>query len=229
MERVYNPEFRYTHKNPYHDKLEEFSQFVLRDNEAESWAGRWQSEIFANNQNVVTEIGTGNGKFMMEYCQDHPEHNFIGMDYRFKRSFHLAKKLSSLGLNNFRYLRARGERLQFMFGESEVSDIFYFFPDPWPKKRHNKKRLFQQPFLEQAYKVLKPGGVLWVKTDHDGYAEWMQEVINQQKLFQLDLATKDLRNEFPDSFLARYTTKFESIFLEQGTKIKGFVLRSLKS
>ena len=57
----------------------------------------------------------------------------------------------------------------------------------------------------------------------------MQEVIDQQKLFQLDMVTRDLRAQYPENFLAQYTTKFEKIFLQQGIKIKAFVLRSLKS
>src|SRR5690606_27029527 len=132
------------------------------------------------------------GEFMMEYCEKNPDANFIGMDFRFKRSYALAKKLAQHPTKNFRYLRGRGERISFMFGESEVDKIFYFFPDPWPKKRQWKRRLFQEHFLECAHKVLRPGGTLFVKTDHDGYAEWMAEVIAKSPLFELKMVSKDL-------------------------------------
>jgi tRNA (guanine-N(7)-)-methyltransferase len=136
----YRADFKYTHDNPYHDKLAVFDSFVLRDEEAESNVGKWK-QMFQNNQPLEVEIGTGYGEFMMEYCQKNPEINFIGLDHRFKRSFGVAKKLDKLEHKNFRYLRARGERIEFMFDESEVQSIFYFFPDPWPKTRHHKKRL----------------------------------------------------------------------------------------
>ena len=115
-------------------------------------------------------------QFMQAYCLEHPQYNFVGIDYRFKRSYALAKKLSELPHEekNFCLLRAKGERVAHIFGKNEVDRLFYFFPDPWPKTRHHKKRLFQAPFLEEVQKVLKPGGEICIKTDHDGYAEWMQ-------------------------------------------------------
>lgn len=223
----YRPDFKYTHDNPYHDKLAIFDSFVLRDEEAESNVGRWK-DVFLSDRPLEVEIGTGYGEFMLEYCQKNPDINFIGLDHRFKRSYGLATKLNKLEHKNFKYLRARGERLEFMFDENEVQSVFYFFPDPWPKKRHHKKRLFQKPFLDACHKILKPGGILYVKTDHDGYYEWMLEHIKEEKRFEVLLQSRDLRNEYPEHFLSQFTTKFEKIFLGQGTLIKSLVLRNLK-
>ncbi len=223
----YQKDFKYTHTNPYHDKLGVFDSFVLRDELAETNVGKWH-EQFGNNQPLEVEIGTGYGDFMLDYCQKNPEINFIGLDHRFKRSFSLAQKLDKLEHKNFRYLRARGERLQFMFNESEVQSVFYFFPDPWPKKRHNKKRLFQKPFLDACHKVLKPGGTLFVKTDHDAYFDWMLEELKDEKRFEVLMQSRDLRSEFPEHFLSQFATKFEKIFLSQGTLIKSIVLKNLK-
>lgn len=220
----YRPDFKYTHDNPYHEKLEIFDSFVLRDEEAESNQGKWNL-MFRNNHPLEVEIGTGYGEFMMEYCQKNPQINFIGLDHRFKRSFSVAKKLNQIEHKNFRYLRARGERIEFMFDPDEVQSIFYFFPDPWPKNRHHKKRLFQKPFLNACHKILKPGGNLFVKTDHDGYYEWMLEHIKGDDRFEVILISKNLRQEFPNHFLSQFTTKFEKIFLSQGTLIKSLVLR----
>ncbi|HLE12855.1 MAG: tRNA (guanosine(46)-N7)-methyltransferase TrmB [Bdellovibrionales bacterium RIFOXYD12_FULL_39_22] len=225
---TFNDDFVYTHDNPYHEKLAEFSHFVLRDKEAEKFKGRWRQEVFANGRPIVAEIGSGHGDFMAAYCSDHKEINFLGMDFRFKRSFQIAKKLAQLSLSNFRYLRARGERLNYMFAESEIDSLFYFFPDPWPKRKQQKRRLFQEHFLETAYKVLRPGGEIFIKTDHDGYAEWMMEIIAKQQLFELTFFSNDLRGEFPEHFLSQYITKFEKIFIGQNMKIKAFVLKSKK-
>jgi tRNA (guanine-N7-)-methyltransferase len=223
----YRQDFKYTHDNPYHDKLAVFDSFVLRDEAAETNVGKWH-EQFGNSHPIEVEIGTGYGEFMLEYCQKNPQINFIGLDHRFKRSYGLATKLAKLEHKNFRYLRARGERLQFMFAENEIQSVFYFFPDPWPKTRHHKKRLFQKPFLDACHKVLKPGGILFVKTDHDGYYEWMLNQLKEEKRFEILLQSRDLRAEFPEHFLSQFTTKFEKIFLGQGTLIKSIVLRNIK-
>lgn len=229
---LYKKDFKYSHKNPYHDKLIEFDEFVMRDDEAESHSGKWNQGVFKRNAPLCVEIGTGYGHFMLDYCEKNPNVNFIGMDFRFKRSYNLAKKLDAHPHKNFKYLRARGERIQFMFEEGEVEKLFYFFPDPWPKKRHHKKRLFQQPFLEAAYKVLRPGGNLFVKTDHEGYADWMVEYMNKPEaleLFDVKLQTLDLYNEAQDHYLASFQTKFEKIFLKKNEPIKAFELVSRKS
>ncbi|MFT6069552.1 MAG: tRNA (guanine-N7-)-methyltransferase [Bacteriovoracaceae bacterium] len=224
LDHSFNKGFEYTHKNPYHERLAGFSDFVLRDEEAEEFQGKWNTELFKREAPLVVEIGSGYGQFMREYCQDFPEHNYVGMDYRFKRSFELAKKLKNLNLDHMKYLRAKGERLGFLFGENEIDSLLYFFPDPWPKARHKKKRLFQSHFLPIVHKALKPGGKMFIKTDHDDYANHMQEVIDGSELFDVELATKDLRSEFKDHFLCQYTTKFEKIFIKQNQPIKAFVL-----
>lgn len=227
-DRVFAEDFKYKHNNPYHDKLGEFGKFVLRDDEGESYKGQWSKKLFNNDKELLVEIGTGYGHFMIDYTQKHPEQNFIGMDHRFKRSFTLAKKLEKLEHQNFKYLRARGERLGHLFGEDEISKLFYFFPDPWPKKRHNKKRLFQKSFLDIAHKTLRHEGEFLVKTDHDGYFEWMLEELEGESRFKKQMVTFDLRKEYPEHFLAGFKTKFEKIFLEKGIKIKAMVLINQK-
>jgi len=228
VDHSYSADFLYRYRNSYSDKLKDFDAFVFRDNEAEKFSGKWNELVFKNNSPICLEIGTGFGYFMIDYCENHPTENFVGLDYRFKRSFTLAKKLNNLKYRNFSYLRAKGERIEFIFGESEVSKIFYFFPDPWPKNKHHKKRLFQEPFLQAAYKILRPGGQIFVKTDHLGYAEWMKEVIAKNSDFNLLLESYNLRTEHPEHFLTKNITKFEKIFIAQGKKINAFVLETKK-
>jgi len=230
-EHTYKPEFKYTHDNPYHDKLSEFADFVLRDEEAEKNPGGWNKNIFKRVAPLCIEIGSGYGDFMAEYCTKYAEDNFVGMDYRFKRSFGVAKKLSKLPFQNFKFLRAKGERIEFMFASGEVDKVFYFFPDPWPKKRHHKKRLFQEPFLAACHKTLKSQGELLIKTDNDQYFAWMLEhfeTYNEtHKHFTVELKSFDLKADFPEHFLSSFETKFEKIFLNQGIKIKALVLKNV--
>ncbi len=217
--------FKYKHDNPYHEKLEEFSKFTFRDEEAETFKGSWNKKIFNNSNPIHVEIGTGYGHFMRQFCEANPNINFVGMDLKFKRSFNLVQKLSRIAAQNFRYLRARGERISYMFAESEVDAIYFFFPDPWPKDRQKKKRLFQLLFLEKAYKVLKPKGKLYIKTDHDDYFDWMRDELKKSdSLFKVELESNNLYQEFPESFLSKYQTKFEKIFLKQQIPIKALVL-----
>ncbi len=226
---LFQEDFKYKHDNPYHDKLKIFDQFVLRDNEGEENQGSWNSKEFKNDLPIELEVGTGYGHFMLDHVENNKDINFVGMDHRFKRSFNLAKKLNTVSSKNFRYLRARGERLSYLFSENELNKIYYFFPDPWPKNRHHKKRLFQKSFIDQAYKVLEPGGQILIKTDHDEYFDWMVDEIENDSRFEMTLKTFDLRSEAPDHFLASFKTKFEKIFLEKGIKIKAMVLKSLKA
>jgi tRNA (guanine-N7-)-methyltransferase len=226
MDRAFDFDFSYTHRNPYHDRLEEFSHFVLRDKEGEAMKGKWLREVFKKTGPLYLEIGSGFGEFMVEFCEKNPNCSFVGMDYRFKRSFQVAKKLDNHPFKNFRFLRAKGERVSFLFGESELEAIFYFFPDPWPKTRHRKKRLFQKPFLDAAFTTLRPGGKIYVKTDHEEYAMWMLEHLDER--FHLDFLSFDLWRENGHHFLLDYKTKFETIFLGQGIKIKAMELTSRK-
>jgi len=225
---LFQEDFKYKHDNPYHDKLKIFDEFVLRDNEGEENKDKWKENEFKNDLPIELEIGTGYGHFMLEHTAKYNDINFVGMDHRFKRSFNLAKKLASVENKNFRYLRARGERLNHLFANSELSKIYYFFPDPWPKNRHHKKRLFQKSFIDQAYDVLSPAGEILIKTDHDEYFNWMVREIENDKRFEMKLKTFDLRSEHPEHFLASFKTKFEKIFLDKGIKIKAMVLKSNK-
>jgi len=228
-DRAFKEDFKYTHDNPYHDRLKLFDEFVLRDTEGEELKNNWNSKAFGNENPLIVEVGTGYGHFMMDFTQKNPNINFVGLDHRFKRSYHLAQKLEKLEHKNFRYLRARGERLDFLFGQSEVSKLLYFFPDPWPKNRHHKKRLFQKKFIDTAHGILKNNGEILIKTDHDEYFDWMLDKLEGEKRFEIIMKSYDLRNEFPDHFLASFQTKFEKIFLEKGIKIKAMVLRNIKS
>ncbi len=226
----FKPDFQYKHDNPYHEKLKIFDEFVLRDKEGEELKDEWAKKCFGNESPLDVEIGTGYGHFMQDYSIDHPDRNFVGMDYRFKRSFNLAKKLSKMSNKNFRYLRAKGERLSFLFAENEIDKLYYFFPDPWPKRRHHKKRLIQENFLRTAIKTIKVDGYFIIKTDHDGYFEWMLKVFEKfegahGKEFVEVFKSFDLYKSGKDNVLSKYQTKFEKIFLKKEIPIKALILQ----
>ncbi|MDB9786866.1 hypothetical protein OAB57_02060, partial [Bacteriovoracaceae bacterium] len=109
----------------------------------------------------------------------------------------------------------------------ELDNIFLFFPDPWPKKRHHKKRLFSKDFLLLAHHLLKNDGNIYIKTDHDGLFEWMQDVLNamENTHFSVVLKSYDLWKEHDDHFLASFQTSFEKLFRRKNTTIKALVLK----
>ncbi len=225
--RAYLEGFQYTHDNPYHAKLENFP-FVLCDNQGEELRGLWNKNFFKNTNPLHVEIGSGHGHFMLEQCEKNPLMNFVGIDYRFKRGFELAKKLNLLVPKNFCYLRAKAERLSFLFAPHEVDSLFLFFPDPWPKARHHKKRLWQNLFLDDVMTILKKGSPFFVKTDDLHYFEWMQEILQpylEQKKLELRFKTYDLWQASHSShFLCSFQTKFEKLFIKKNIPIKAMEL-----
>lgn len=217
-------------QNPYAQSMhvQEDFPFVYSNAQAIPLKGKWKKEFVNTQSPLHLEIGTGYGEFMHDFCQKNPHINFIGMDYRFKRSFHFVKKLQKLSQRNYLFIRGNAENIAYLFDESEISTLYYFFPDPWPKRRHHKKRLIQKPYLFELYKIIKPSGHIYIKTDNLEYFNAILTVLNHQNYFQVVFQTYDLKNNFPHFFLNAFTTKFESIFIKQKKPINALVLQSNK-
>jgi len=213
--------------NPYHHKLGNYSHFVLREEEAEQHPGKWNEMIFQKVAPIAAEIGIGYGDFMLHFCQQYPNSHFVGMDIRFKRSFGVATHLNNLPNKNFKLLRAAAERLPHIFGVKEIDQLFYFFPDPWPKARHRKRRLFKKDYLVSLHSILKDTGNIYFKTDHDELFQWIIKEVEQSNCWTMKFISHDLYKEINPEIAAplfSFQTKFEKIFLKQQIKIKAFIL-----
>lgn len=187
---TYNKSF-----NPYVDKLAEYGEFAFANEAAFIHKGKW-AEFFnkrasteslsktgmatAFSRRCILEIGCSSGAFLNRIASAQPGHFFIGMDWKYKLVYKACEKASELSLKNTAFLRSKAQDLGRIFGAQELDEIWYFFPDPWPKGAQHKHRVFQEPFLVDALKVLKPGGILHVKTDHPGYYQWMLAVLGIQ-------------------------------------------------
>src|SRR5437762_3290637 len=127
-------------------------------------------EVFGNDHPVELEIGTGKGTFLTDQAKARPDVNFFGVEWANWFYRYASDRLRRNGCTNARVVRAEALYFlsEFVTGES-VSVLHVYFPDPWPKKRHHKRRLVQEPFLRQAERILAPGGRLQVVTDHKGY------------------------------------------------------------
>src|SRR3954471_14719996 len=129
-------------------------------------------QLFGNDHPVELEIGMGKGTFLTEQAKARPDVNFFGIEWANWFWRYASDRLRRNGCTNARAVRA--EALFFLrehVPDASISVLHVYFPDPWPKKRHHKRRLVQEPFMQQAKRVLAPRGRLQIVTDHQGYFE----------------------------------------------------------
>jgi len=128
--------------------------------------------IFGNDRPVEVEIGPGKGGFLLQVARMHPERNFFGIEVAEKYVLYIADRLVRWGIRNVKLLRADARHIFVWRMPPECIDVLHVYhPDPWPKKRHHKRRLFQPDFVEAAVRSLKPGGRWNIQTDHAEYFE----------------------------------------------------------
>ena len=129
-------------------------------------------QVFGNDHPVELEIGTGKGTFLTEQAKARPEVNFFGLEWANWFFRYASDRLRRNHCANARMVRAEaGYFLTEFVADASVSVLHVYFPDPWPKKRHHKRRLVQEPFLRQAERILSPGGRVQIVSDHKGYFE----------------------------------------------------------
>lgn len=134
---------------------------------------------------LVVEIGFGNGEALAWMAVNEPQKNFVGIEVHEPGVGRLLRKLESEGLENVRVaMRDAVEVLRDQAGPGSIDELRIYFPDPWPKKRHHKRRLVQRDFLRLAAERLRPGGLLHLATDWQPYAEWMLEQLRPLEQFR---------------------------------------------
>jgi tRNA (guanine-N7-)-methyltransferase len=150
---------------------------------------------------LVLEIGSGMGETTVDIAKAHPEVDFVAVEVHGPGVGSLLNAVERHGLRNLRVIRHDAvEVLEHMVADGSLAAIHLFFPDPWPKKRHHKRRLVQPAFAALAARKLAPNGVLHAATDWPDYAEWMDQVFSEEALLQ--------KNE--KGFTSKPVTKFES-------------------
>ena len=137
-------------------------------------------KVFENKNPVVIEIGFGMGESTLKIAKANPDVNYIGIEVFLYGFSKLLANASKEGLKNLKVMRFDAVQvLQDMVQDSSVDGFHVFFPDPWPKKRHHKKRLIQVPFAELLASKLKKGGYIYCVTDWEEYAKQMLEVFDK--------------------------------------------------
>lgn len=140
--------------------------------------------VFGRSAPKVLEIGFGAGEALLEIAGNHPDEDFIGIEVYRSGVGRLLGALDERGLTNVRVLCADAvDAMAQAVPDASLDTVLLYFPDPWPKKRHHKRRLVQTPFADGVARVLKAGGVWWLATDWADYAEWMREVLDPHPAF----------------------------------------------
>jgi len=178
---------------------------------------RW-SEIFGRSAPVDVEIGSGKGKFLLERAAAAPDRDILAVERAGKYHRLCCERAARRGLINVRLLRTTAEDLLFRLLEPlSVDTLFILFPDPWPKKRHHKRRLIKPDVVAAIHRALVPGGRLLVKTDHDGYAEVIAEVLERASGF--------IALDSESAFAGLPVTGFEHKYRDQGRPVYSFAMQ----
>ncbi|SFH60240.1 tRNA (guanosine(46)-N7)-methyltransferase TrmB [Modicisalibacter xianhensis] len=141
--------------------------------------------VFGRRAPRVVEIGFGMGASLIEQAETHPDTDFIGIEVHAPGVGKLLDEVDKRGLTNLRVYRDDAlEVLTRCLPEASLDGLQLFFPDPWPKKKHHKRRIVQPAFVELVRTRLKPGGTLHMATDWEAYAEHMAEVMAEAPGFR---------------------------------------------
>ncbi len=175
------------------------------------------NELFGRDAPTDVEIGCGKGTFLNDLAIAHPERNILAVERSAKYHRLSCERAARRGLDNIRLLRTTGEDLLFrLLAEQTVERFYVLFSDPWPKKRHRKRRFFTPANVAAIGRALVPGGRLLVKSDHDAYAEVIAQVLGGAPGF----ATIDPEKAFD----GLPQTGFERKYMVEGRTIYRFAL-----
>lgn len=175
--------------------------------------------VFGNARPVELELGIGKGRFLIQQAETRRDVNFVGVEWA-KRYFKLvAERAAKRGLGNIRILRDdAGHTVRDTIADGAISVLHIYFPDPWPKARHNKRRLIQPPFARQCARILAPRGLVKLATDHEDYAVQMEGVFRADPAFEQTF--RAVGDEAPEG-----VTNWEVKFRAQGRTMHKFEFR----
>ena len=190
-------------KKPHTDeKLKQYEDFVT--------VGEVEPIKKDLTRELYVELGTGMGDFITQIAERNPQINFIGLEVEKTCVLSAARKVREKNLSNVRLIVFDVNNISELFGEHEVDRLYINFCDPWPKKRHAKRRLTHVRFLEMYRKILKPDGEIYFKTDNRGLFDFSLEQFALAGLEVRDV-TNDLHaDEPPDNIRTAYENKFSA-------------------
>ena len=181
--------------------------------------GKWNKEFFKNDNPIVLELGCGKGEYSVGLAERFPEKNFIGIDIKGARFWRGAKTAIETGMNNVAFVRTQIELIHHIFTQNEVSEIWITFPDPQIKYKRTKHRMTNSAFLDNYKKILKPNGLMHLKTDSEfmhGYTLGLLHGLGYEVLY----ANHNIyKNEGAPAEVTGIQTFYESQYLEVNKSI----------
>lgn len=189
------------------DFISENRHFILEN--PSQYKNNWKS-VFENDGPIHLEIGTGKGQFIIGMAKQNPDINFIGMELSKSVMVSAAEKVLLEDVPNIRLLNEDANELTPLFGENEISGVYLNFSDPWPKNRHEKRRLTYQTFLKQYEEILKDGHELVFKTDNRGLFEYSLVSFSNYEMLLNDISLDLHAVDDPLNVRTEYEEKFSS-------------------
>ncbi len=187
-----------------------------------SLCGKWNDDFFRNTNPVIIEIGCGKGEYTVDLSDKYPNCNFIGIDKKGARMWRGAKTSIEENRPNVAFIRIRAENIGKVFAPAEVDEIWITFPEPQPNSPRHSKRFTSPQFINRYRQVLKPGGIIHLKTDNDMFYNYTLDVISEGGHHLIykncDLYSNSGDPEVKD--VIDVQTHYEKIWLEQGLTIK---------
>ena len=200
------------------ERLEQNSSFVI-ENPREA-KGRW-AEIFGNRNPVYLEIGCGKGRFILTQAERNPQANFIAVEGQANVILRAMEKAEAAELSNLRLFIDFVNDLNDYFEPGELAGVYLNFSDPWPKARHDKRRLTYHKRLENYFQVMGEDGFVEFKTDNEGLFEFTLEEIQllAEKGLEMAEMTRDLHGTDSQLESRQVTTEYEDKFRAAGKNI----------
>jgi tRNA (guanine-N7-)-methyltransferase len=159
---------------------------------------------------LVVDVGFGRGELLQELALRFPRRAYLGIEYSMKRVLKLTRRLAKSGLENVRLVQAGAEATVAELAPGSVAGFWVNFPDPWPKKRHHRRRLLQAEFVRELAHRLAPGGFLEVATDHEEYAEWIHAVLGSEERLRNLCAPLPFRRDPPPRAATAYELQWRA-------------------
>jgi tRNA (guanine-N7-)-methyltransferase len=198
---------RLRHKPWAKDKLQEYSNYVIQD--PEGFRGNW-GEAFKKSQPLHIEIGTGKGQFITGMAKANPDINYIGIELQESVIVSALDRLIDADFPNCKLMNVNGAELAKYFESGDVSRVYLNFSDPWPKTRHEKRRLTFKSFLEVYEAILVKNGEIHFKTDNQGLFEYSLVSFSHYGML-LKFVSLDLHNsDYEGNIMTEYEEKFSS-------------------
>ncbi|HCT30255.1 MAG TPA: tRNA (guanosine(46)-N7)-methyltransferase TrmB [Bacteroidales bacterium] len=207
---------RFEENNTFPNLIQPRFEEVFRKDH--SIKGNWNESFFKNDKPIVLELGCGKGEYTIGLSRQYPEKNFIGIDIKGARLWRGAKTAVEGSMDNVAFVRTRIENITSFFAKDEVSEIWITFPDPQLKRINALKRLTSSVFLGLYKTILKPNGLIHLKTDSQELHQYTKSLAELNEL-KVHHCTNDLYLTVKNDPILSIRTFYEQQFLDQGKTI----------